>query len=73
MTVEERFEEASPKKIGKTGNVVLDKINEKVEQQREEEESAAKQGMLELSVKNLAVFNDDGGSDDSPLRKPQQQ
>ena len=31
MTVEERFEEASPKKIGKTGNVVLDKINEKVE------------------------------------------
>lgn len=31
MTVEERFEEASPKKIRKTGNVVLDKINDQVQ------------------------------------------
>ena len=36
MTYDERFENASPTKIQKTGNVVLDKINQKVEKQRKE-------------------------------------
>ena len=31
---EEKIQEASPEKIGKTGNVVLDKINIEVEKQR---------------------------------------
>ena len=31
MTVEEKLAEASPSKIHKTGNVVLDKINTQVE------------------------------------------
>eukprot|EP00353_Schmidingerella_taraikaensis_P011976 CAMPEP_0185590088 /NCGR_PEP_ID=MMETSP0434-20130131/59453_1 /TAXON_ID=626734 ORGANISM="Favella taraikaensis, Strain Fe Narragansett Bay" /NCGR_SAMPLE_ID=MMETSP0434 /ASSEMBLY_ACC=CAM_ASM_000379 /LENGTH=86 /DNA_ID=CAMNT_0028213983 /DNA_START=27 /DNA_END=287 /DNA_ORIENTATION=- len=67
QSVEEKILEASPKKIRKTGNVVLDKINKQIERQRTVEINA--NHASEMSIINLPVFTEGRPADETPLRK----